>query len=56
MGRLSLGEIVVLVLVALLLFGSKNLPKIGRSIGEALKEFKKTMKDDGAGEEDNKPT
>ncbi len=45
MGRLGLGEIVVIALAVLLLFGAKNLPKIGKAIGEALKEFKKSVKD-----------
>jgi len=45
-GRLGLGEIVVIALAVLLLFGAKNLPKIGKAIGEALKEFKKSFKDD----------
>jgi len=44
-GRLGLGEIVVIALAVLLLFGAKNLPKIGKAIGEALKEFKKSVKD-----------
>lgn len=43
MGRIGLLEILVVVVVVLLLFGAKDLPKIGKSIGEALKEFKKSF-------------
>ena len=50
MGRIGLGEILVVLVLVLLLFGAKNLPKIGRSIGEALKEFKKSVKDNGTEE------
>ncbi len=45
MGRIGLAEILVVVVVILLLFGAKNLPKIGKAIGEALREFKKSVKD-----------
>ena len=51
MGRVSLGELVVIFLVVLLLFGAKRLPEIGRSIGEAIRSFKgglKGMDDDNA--------
>ncbi|MGH9278361.1 MAG: twin-arginine translocase TatA/TatE family subunit [Acidimicrobiales bacterium] len=34
-------ELIIVLLVVLLLFGSTKLPKLARSIGEASKEFKK---------------
>lgn len=34
-------EIILVILVILLLFGSTKLPKLARSMGEASKEFKK---------------
>ena len=40
-------EILVLLLIVLLLFGAKKLPEIGRSIGEGLREFKKSMRSIG---------
>jgi sec-independent protein translocase protein TatA len=33
-------EILILLLVALLLFGPKRLPEMGRSLGRGLREFK----------------
>lgn len=33
-------EIAIIVLVILLLFGAKNLPTIGRSLGLGIREFK----------------
>ena len=45
MGRLGFGEIVLIVLVIVLLFGAKKLPEIGRALGEAIKEFRKAGKE-----------
>ncbi|NLI95289.1 MAG: twin-arginine translocase TatA/TatE family subunit [Synergistaceae bacterium] len=41
--NLGMGEILVLLLLALLLFGAKRLPEIGRSAGSAIREFKKGL-------------
>jgi sec-independent protein translocase protein TatA len=43
-------EIVLLLLVALLLFGSKKLPEIGRSIGDGMREFKNSVTGEVNGE------
>ncbi len=52
MSNIGFGEIVVILLIILILFGASKLPEIGRSLGRAIYEFKKAMKD--AGEEDSK--
>ena len=44
-------EIVGLLLLALLLFGAKRLPEIGRSLGRGMREFKDSI----AGNDDDKP-
>ena len=49
MGSIGAPELIIVLLVVLLLFGSTKLPKLARSIGEASKEFKKGV-DDGARE------
>jgi sec-independent protein translocase protein TatA len=36
-------EIVLLLVVALLLFGAKRLPEIGRSLGSGMREFKDSV-------------
>ena len=36
-------EIVLLLLVALLLFGAKRLPEIGKSLGSGMREFKDSV-------------
>ncbi|MGE5176778.1 MAG: twin-arginine translocase TatA/TatE family subunit, partial [Hyphomicrobiales bacterium] len=36
-------EIILLLLLALLLFGAKRLPEIGRSLGTGMREFKDSV-------------
>jgi len=43
--NLGFGEIVLILMVALLIFGPSKLPKLGRAAGETLQEFKKGMKE-----------
>ena len=45
MGRIGIGELVVIFLIILLLFGTKRLPEIGSALGKAVKEFKRSVKD-----------
>jgi len=41
--RLGMGEIVVVLLLALLFFGPSKLPQLGASLGSAIKGFKKAL-------------
>jgi sec-independent protein translocase protein TatA len=43
MGSIGPWEIVLLLLLALLLFGAKRLPEIGRSLGSGMREFKDSV-------------
>lgn len=40
-------ELIIVLIVVLLLFGSTRLPKLARSMGEASKEFKKGVNEGG---------
>ena len=44
---LGMPELVIILLLALLIFGPKNLPKLGSSLGKTVKNFR-----DGMGEGD----
>lgn len=49
-------HIVIIILVAILIFGASRLPEIGRSLGKAISEFRKGTKEaaEGFKEEVNK--
>jgi len=44
-GRIGLWEILLVLAVALIIFGPTKLPEMGRSIGNGLREFKKATKE-----------
>jgi sec-independent protein translocase protein TatA len=46
-------EIILLLLLALLLFGAKRLPEIGRSMGRGMREFKDSVS--GKDDRDDEP-
>jgi len=57
-GTLGMPELILIFVVALLLFGPRKMPQIGRSIGRAMgefrrasNEFKRTIEDEGAADE-----
>jgi sec-independent protein translocase protein TatA len=39
-------EMLIVLVVVLLIFGSKKVPELARSLGRAQKEFKDGLKDD----------
>ena len=45
MGTLGVQEMIVIFLIALVLFGPKKLPELGRTIGKALTEFRRASSD-----------
>ncbi|MGD8718875.1 MAG: twin-arginine translocase TatA/TatE family subunit [Candidatus Zixiibacteriota bacterium] len=44
-GSIGIQEILLILLIALLLFGAKRLPEIGRGLGKGIREFKKTSRE-----------
>ena len=52
-GSLGTPELVIILLIALLLFGAAKLPQLGGAFGKTIKNFKQEMKD-GMGD-DKKP-
>ncbi|WP_185871677.1 Sec-independent protein translocase subunit TatA/TatB [Blattabacterium cuenoti] len=51
LGTFGTTEIVVIIILALLLFGGKKIPELMRGLGTGLKEFKKASESE---EEDSK--
>lgn len=45
MGPLGVQEIVLIFVIALIVFGPKKLPELGRSIGKALGELRRASND-----------
>jgi sec-independent protein translocase protein TatA len=44
-GWLGGGELMVVLVVALVLFGSRKIPEFAKGLGQAVKEFKKASND-----------
>ena len=43
MGQLGVQELILILIIALLVFGPKKLPELGSGLGKAIKDFKKAM-------------
>jgi len=41
--NLGIGQIALLIVLALVLFGPKRLPELGRAVGNAIREFKSAL-------------
>lgn len=50
-GGLGIGELVIILLIVLLIFGPSKLGDIGSSLGKGISGFKKAMQDKGSKEE-----
>jgi sec-independent protein translocase protein TatA len=46
-GKLGLPEILIILAVALLIFGPSKLADLGKGLGEGIKNFKSAVKDGG---------
>ena len=40
MGSLSITHMIILFVIVLIIFGPKNLPKVGQALGRGIREFK----------------
>ena len=44
-GNLGAGEIILILLVILILFGAKKIPELAQGLGKGMREFKKSLKE-----------
>ena len=42
--RLGMGELIIILLIAVLLFGGKKLSGVGKALGQSIREFKDEVK------------
>ena len=50
--RLGTMEILLIVLLALVIFGGGKLAGVGKALGKSIKDFKNEVKDDGKSEKE----
>jgi sec-independent protein translocase protein TatA len=43
MGNIGAGELIVVLIIALVVIGPKKLPDVARSVGSGVREFKETI-------------
>lgn len=53
MGGISIWQLLIVLLIVIVIFGTKKLRSMGGDVGGAIKNFKKAMKEEG-GEEKEK--
>jgi sec-independent protein translocase protein TatA len=49
--KLGMGELVIILLIVVILFGASKLPQLGAGLGQGIRSFKKSF----AGEDEEKP-
>ena len=52
-GNIGLPEILVVLVIALIVFGPKRLPELGKSLGRGIREFRSSIS--GNDDDDEKP-
>ncbi len=56
-GPIGPTELLLILLIVVIIFGARRLPELGKSLGEGIKNFRKSMsgKDKDAGSNSEKP-
>ena len=56
MGKIGIWELLIVLAIALLIFGPKALPKLGKAMGKTIGNFKKGLNEDDEAAEEVKAT
>jgi len=56
LGQIGVPELLVILVIALLVFGPSKLPSLGKSIGEGITSFKKGLSGQASDDEEGKQT
>ena len=54
--RIGTNELLIILVVALLIFGPKNLPKLGKMFGKTINGFMKGMEDEDGSDDSEEKT
>ncbi len=54
LGGMGTGEVILLIVIILLLFGAKRIPDLARGIGKGIKEFKDARNNEDPKEDEKK--
>ena len=55
MGNLGATELIIIVLIVLIFFGSKKIPELAAGLGKGMREFRKATRDIQADQEEETP-
>ena len=44
-GNIGIPELIIILVLALIIFGPKKLPEVGKSLGKSIREFKNSSKE-----------
>lgn len=51
-GSLGMGELLVILVIVIFIFGVNKIPQLGKGLGEGIKNFKSALKAGEAGEDE----
>jgi len=55
LGSIGPTELILILLIVIIIFGAKKLPELGKSIGEGIKNFKKSINEGKSEDKNNIP-